>query len=79
MSINEKEILKSWQKESPKNSPGPESYWKTERFSQKQKNQLNKNIKKFLVNFNKDGTKSILIDRRITDKAIFKPTSSIIF
>ena len=76
MSINEKEILKSWQKESPRKSPGPQSYWKTERFSPKQKKESKK---KFLTKINKDGTKTLLIDRRITDRAVYKATSSFIF
>jgi hypothetical protein len=28
---------------------------------------------------NSDGTKTLLIDRKVTDKALYKPTSSVIF
>lgn len=80
MSVDEKEKLKSWQKERNKRTPSPDSYWQTERFSPKNASRKSpKNKKNFREIYNKDGTKTLLIDRRITDRAVYSPKSSHIF
>ena len=88
MNEDEREIIKDWKKENPKKSPGPSVYWKTPRFSPTMPKKSPKKRPIFGSNsrspkhhtiINKDGTKTLLIDRRVTDRAIFKPTSNIIF
>ena len=79
MTNEEKEIHKTWQKERPKINPGPQNYWKTQLFSKLKTKGLSKSQAKYLTVENKDGTKTLMIDRKVTDRAIYKPSSSVIF
>lgn len=77
MNKEEKEIFDNWQKERPKKIPGPQNYWVTEPFSKEKKNGTTR--KKYSTNYNKDGSKIHVIDRQVTDRAVYKPTSRVIF
>lgn len=80
MNEEEREKHKTWQVERPKKKPGPQNYWKTQPFSKlkNSKGGISKSAKYTTVE-NSDGSKTLMIDRKVTDKAIYKPTSSIIF
>jgi len=76
----EKEKHKRWTEERPKKKPGPQQYWKTIPYSkEKTSRSMNKSQPKYSVVENSDGSKSLMIDRKVTDKAVSKPLSSIIF
>jgi hypothetical protein len=76
----EKEIYKKWTEERPKKKPGPQHYWKTQPFSKlKSSKSMSKSESKYSMVENNDGTKTLMIDRKVTDKAIYKPLSSVIF
>ena len=79
MNDEEKEKFKEWQTQRPKKKPGPQSYWKTQAFSKITKKNLSKSEAKYSTVENSDGSKTLFIDRKVTDKAIYKPTSSVIF
>jgi hypothetical protein len=70
--------LKDWQTSVPKKKPGPQSYWKTQAFSKVSKKSTGKPAK-YVTVVNSDESKTLFIDRKITDKAIYKPCSSVIF
>ena len=79
MNEEEKEKFKTWQTERPKKKPGPQSYWKTQTFSKVNKKSTSKSVAKYSTVENSDGSKTLFIDRKVTDKAIYKPCSSVIF
>jgi len=43
------------------------------------KKNLSKSEAKYSLIENKDGSKTLMIDRKVTDKAVYKPTTSYIF
>ena len=79
MNEEEKEKHKTWQTERPKKKPGPQSYWKTQPLSKLKSSKSVSKSAKYSTVENSDGTKTLFIDRKVTDKAIYKPTSSVIF
>jgi len=76
----EKDLYKKWTEERPKKQPGPQQYWKTIPYSKvKTSKSQSKNEPQYSVVENSDGSKTLMIDRKTTDKAIYKPMSSYIF
>lgn len=76
----EKDLYKKWTEERPKKQPGAQQYWKTIPYSKlKNSKSLSKSEAKYSTVENSDGTKTLMIDRKVTDKAIYKPMSSYIF
>lgn len=80
MNEEEKDLYKKWTEERPKKQPGPQQYWKTIPYSKlKTSKKISKSEAKYSLVENSDGTKSLMIDRKVTDKAIYKPMSSYVF
>ncbi len=66
--------------ERPRKHPGPQMYWKTIPHSKlKSSKTMSKSESKYSTVENSDGSKTLMIDRKVTDKAIYKPMSSYIF
>jgi len=75
----EKEIHKKWTEERPKKKPGPQNYWKTIPYSKLKNSKSVNSPSKYSTVENSDGSKTLMIDRKVTDKAVYKPVATHIF
>lgn len=80
MNEEEKEIHSKWTQDCPKKCPGPQHYWKTLPYSKlKNTKNLSKSESKYTTVENSDGSKTLMIDRKVAERATSKPMSSYIF